>query len=130
MLTPEERRSAPRISDKKYITVTVESAPGAPALEGFVLRCTTRDLSESGLNMIVHSPVPEGTQIGIRVVFSDPPAEFHHLARVMWSKTIQEGFVEAYSIGIAFRRTENGGGREWRDRMRAPMSDADSPGTD
>lgn len=131
MLTsnPENRRAHERVAQKGYISVTVESSPDAPSLEGRVFRCTTRDLSPGGLNMVVHTEVPVGTTVSSRVVFTAPRAEFTHFGRVAWRKVVSEGFVQSYSIGIEFRRIDGNSALDWADMITGRMEGSRNPAT-
>jgi Tfp pilus assembly protein PilZ len=101
--------------------VVVEEAPSAPCLEGEVFWCTTRDLSAGGLRMVVHSQVPIGTKVRLRVVFTEPPAEFEHLSHVVWSTTKCVDIVHTYSIGLEFSSTDGQSDYKWSDLISAPM---------
>ena len=101
--------------------VVVEEAPSAPSLEGEVFWCTTRDLSAGGLQMVVHSHVPIGTKVPLRVVFVDPPAEFEHISHVVWTTTKCVDIVRTFSIGLEFASTDGQSGYKWSDLISAPM---------
>ncbi len=115
------RRRHDRVSQKGYIKVVVEAAPDAPSLEGRVFRCTTRDLSSSGLQMVVHSNVPVGTMVRVHVVFTDPPAEFEHLARVAWARLELDDLVQDYAIGMELVSTDGQDDHEWPDLLMSRM---------
>jgi c-di-GMP-binding flagellar brake protein YcgR len=121
------RRVNTRVLQKGYIRVVVESSPEAPTLEGKAFRCTTRDLSAGGLQMVVHSNVPIGTRVKVYVVFETPHAEFEHIARVAWAKTLEDDIVQSYAIGIEFRSTNTKADRTWEDLLQAKMLGAKPP---
>jgi hypothetical protein len=123
----EERRAHERVAQKGYISVTVESAPDAPNLEGKVFRCTTRDLSAGGLLMVVHSRVPIGTTVRVHVVFTDPEAEFEHIGRVAWVKSVHEDFLESHSIGIEILRSDGNTTLDWAEMVAARMQGSKGP---
>jgi len=116
---PRNRRVHTRVEQKGYIRVVVEAAPDAPNLEGKVFQCTTRDLSAGGLLMVVHTPVPVGTMVRLHVVFTDPRAEFEHVARVAWSRLQSDDIIQDYAIGIEFTRTEGQQSHAWSEMLNA-----------
>ncbi len=112
---------------KGYITVTVLEAPEAPRLEGCVFRCTTCDLSSSGLQLIVHSHVPMNSKLRIVVEFVDPLATFDHTATVAWCREHDAGIVQSYALGMKFTDTESQTGHAWADMLKAHMLGAKAP---
>jgi c-di-GMP-binding flagellar brake protein YcgR len=118
---PADRRVNVRVPQKGYVSVTVEASPEAPTLEGKVFRCTTRDLSSGGLQIVVHSPVPTGTMVRLHVVFTEPAAEFDHLARVAWSRVNDEDVLQTYSVGVEFCGTRGQKVHAWSDLLDARM---------
>jgi hypothetical protein len=115
------RRIHSRVAQKGYIKVIVVAAPEAPTLEGKVFQCTTRDLSAGGLQVVVHSPVPTGTMVRLHVVFTEPEAEFEHLARVAWSRVNDEDVIQTYSVGVEFCGTRGQKVHAWSDLLEARM---------
>ena len=97
-------------------------------LEGVVFRCTTRDLSSSGLKMVVHSRVPVGTMLQLRVDFVDPVATFEHAARVSWCRVQDHDIVQSYAIGMRFIDTQRKRGQgDWDEMIRAHMLGSKAP---
>ncbi len=121
------RRQHERTPQKGYITVTVIEAPEAPLLEGSVFRCTTRDLSSTGLKLVVHSNVPEGSRLRLVVEFVDPVARFDHVASVAWCRERAAGIVQSYELGMRFVETESETTHEWDDLLKAHMLGAKAP---
>ena len=125
---PANRREHERTPQKGYISVTVVEAPDAPLLEGVVFRCTTRDLSSSGLKMVVHSRVPEDSKLILRVEFVDPVAVFEHAAKVTWCAEQSHDIVRSYAVGMRFVGTKRERGQEdWEEMLRAHMLGAKAP---
>lgn len=118
---PANRRVHNRVAQKGYIKVIVEAAPEAPTLEGKVFQCTTRDLSSGGLQMVVHTSVPIGTMVRVHVVFTEPAAEFEHVARVAWSRANDEDVIQTYSVGVEFCGTCDKKVHAWSDVLEARM---------
>jgi c-di-GMP-binding flagellar brake protein YcgR len=123
------RRIHSRVAQKGYIKVIVVAAPEAPTLEGKVFQCTTRDLSSGGLKMVVHTAVPIGSRVRLHVVFTEPAAEFEHLARVVWSAVNDEDVIQTYSVGVEFCGTHGKKDHAWSDLLEARMlgSNGSSP---
>ena len=115
------RRVHSRVAQKGYVKVTVVAAPDAPMLEGKVFRCTTRDLSHGGLKMVVHTAVPTGSMVRLHVVFTEPAAEFEHLARAAWSTVSDENVIQTYSLGVEFCGSHGQKDHAWSDLLEARM---------
>lgn len=125
---PANRREHERTPQKGYISVIVIEAPEAPLLEGVTFRCTTRDLSSSGLKMVVHSEVPPDSRLRLRVEFVDPVAVFEHDARVAWCRVQDHDVVQSYAVGMRFTRTKRKRGQgDWEEMLRAHMLGAKTP---
>ncbi len=118
---PANRRVHSRVAQKGYIKVIVDAAPEALTLEGKVFQCTTRDLSSGGLKMVVHMSVPIGTMVRLHVVFTEPAAEFVHVARVAWSRVQHTDVVQSYSIGVEFCDTVGQENHVWSDFIKSRM---------
>ncbi len=122
-----DRRIDERTPQKGYITVTVVESHEAPLLEGSVFRCTTRDLSSSGLKFVAHSNVPADSRVRIVVEFVDPVATFDHAGTVAWCRAHVAGIVQAYAVGVRFCDTDSETGHEWADLLRSHMLGAKAP---
>ena len=118
---PANRRLHSRVAQKGYIKVVVEASPEAPTLEGKIFKCTTRDLSSGGLKMVVHTPVPVGGMVRLHVVFTEPAAEFVHVARVAWSRVQHTDVVQSYALGLEFCDTVGPQEVVWSDLIKSRM---------
>ena len=118
---PSNRRQHERVDQKGYVKVIVEDCPNAPSLEGAIFRCTTRDLSLSGLKLVVHTSVPVDSMVRVLVVFTKPAAEFEHSARVAWVKDVDGGMVQQHELGLKFTETHSPAGHEWSEFIRSQM---------
>ncbi len=115
------RRQHARIEQKGYIKVVIESAPDAPNLEGQIFRCTTRDLSSKGIQIVTHSIVPAGTIVRLHVTFTEPNAEFEHLARVAWTCSSSDDVVQHFKVGLQLVSTKGEDDHEWADLLNARL---------
>jgi hypothetical protein len=82
------------------VAVTVLSAPEVPDLEGMTFFCRTEDLSINGLRLHVHTHVPLGAMLDMRVAFKDPLRSFKLSGLVAWGRLIDR--TSAVELGIEF----------------------------
>ena len=71
--------------------------------------------------MVVHSSVPVGTMVRVHVVFTEPSAEFEHLARVAWSRANDEDVIQTYSVGVELCDARDKEVYAWSDLIEARM---------
>lgn len=116
-----DHRLEPRIPEKTNVTVVIESAPAAPELEGMMFPSSSVDISMHGLLLIVSLPVPVGTQLELRVMFSHLTIDYWHTGEVVWDQFWPGNTVNAEHlrlIGIHFTTRDNPQYYSWRTAIR------------
>jgi len=119
------RRNSERLNQKGYIKVSIVSRNMFLNRKQFW--CTTRDLSGGGLKMVMHSNIPIGTMMRVKVVFIDPAATFEHMASVAWVKENNDEVIKVYDVGIRFSSTLGKGNHEWEDMLGSTMLGSAEP---
>ncbi len=115
-----ERRTSERFDQKGYIKVLITKSHNV-SIAGREFSCKICDISSGGLQMFVHTNIPIGTIVELRVVFTDPPAEFKHTASVAWLKENTENSINTYRIGIGFTSTMGSGRQDWGAMINSRM---------
>ncbi len=116
-----ERRQDPRVSTEDSVVVTVLAAPDAPTLEGKTFFCVTRDLSVGGLRFCVHTKVPFGSMLELRVEISDANESYVHDGKVAWIGEVEiEGVLE-YLLGVRLVHTRDNLETKWRSLVDARL---------
>jgi len=111
----EERRREERLEDQKQVAVTVLAAPAARELEGRTFFCRTADLSARGLRLKLHSAIPDGSALALRVAFSLPLKAFRLIGRSTWTREVDSSRV--FEVGVEFRDCPSKTLSEWRDAV-------------
>jgi hypothetical protein len=113
MMQHAELRTYPRLEEEDSVAVTVLSAPDARDMEHSTFTCLSNDLSVSGLNISVHSGIPVGAVLRLRVELTEPLETFEHVGRVVWCAHAEHDLVMSYRIGIAIIETLDHRGYDW-----------------
>jgi hypothetical protein len=122
----KERRQHTRIKERDSVTVTVLSAPQAPPLENQKFFCTTSDLSETGISFHVHTDVPTGAVLEMKIELPDPPDVYVHQGTVVWTREVPEDLVLVHVLGIKITATRGKREDQWRDAIRDKLSRLDT----
>ena len=115
-----ERRVHLRIQEKNSMAIKVLASPGAPSLVDKVFFCTSRDLSEGGAGFHIHTAMPVGADLELRMAVQDPTSAFKHAARVVWTKAIAA--EQPYAVGVQFADTPAGSLSAWKDLVHARLA--------
>jgi hypothetical protein len=108
-----EQRAYPRLDETDAVTVTVLSAPAARDMEQRTFACPSRDLSVAGLSIAVHSRMPVGAVLRLRVEMTEPIETFEHVGRVVWCAAEEADVVMSYRVGITILQTLDHRGYNW-----------------
>jgi len=106
------KRKFQRYEDPSAVKVKLYAVSGHEDLNGSVLHCNTRDISEGGICLNVNRELPVDTPIKLRVAIADPPSSFVHQAVVRWSRQgLESGQFDA---GLEFIGSSPTHMEEWR----------------
>jgi len=114
----QEQRAHPRLESRDSVVITVLSAPDAPSLEHHQFFCSAKDLSVAGIRFCVHTEVPVGALLELRVDLAAPPDVFRHVGRVIWTQDVEEDLVLSHLIGVAIDKPLGGRTGNWADMLR------------
>ena len=94
------RRRAPRIDGTHWMAIRLLPVPGLEKLSKKVFFCSTRDLSHSGVRLVVGASMPVGARTELRLGIAQPSATFLHVGTVRWVK--DAGGAHEFELGIEF----------------------------
>jgi len=61
-----------------------------------------KDISQSGIRLLVHNPIPKGSDLKIRLALYEIPFSFEAVVKVVWSKALPSYEGEEYEVGVSF----------------------------
>lgn len=111
-----ERRKFQRVLEEVEVTITVQSSPEAPDMEGKVFPFKSVDISLGGLKLWVDIPVPIGASLELDIVFDHTPEKYRHTGNVAWV-WVGEGLIEWHNIGIEFDELESPQFEAWESAV-------------
>jgi c-di-GMP-binding flagellar brake protein YcgR len=126
IMRESERRQDPRVSAEDRVVVMVLAASDAPTLEGKTFFCVTRDLSVGGLRFGVHTEVPLGSMLELRVEVSDANESYVHDGKVAWVGEVEIEGIREYLLGVRFVRTRDNRETKWRSLVDARLESLSS----
>ena len=122
----QERRTNKRVKGKNSVAVKILASKDAPGLVGKTFFCSTDDISSEGLRFCVHTLVPVGSMLELRVAFSIPPRAFTHIGRVVWEKEVDGS--NPFAIGVKFTETARAEMLNWKDLVSVRIQQAEELG--
>lgn len=116
-----EQRQNQRVPEKADITVKVEHAPEAKALEGMVFSSSSVDISLGGVQLVVPFPVPVGADLELKVIFNHTDRSYWHRGIVIWDDSLGERPDDKapHRIGVQFNTLDNPQFYSWRTTISA-----------
>ncbi|MBM4148966.1 MAG: PilZ domain-containing protein [Lentisphaerae bacterium] len=123
VMNDQERRVDKRLPRVDSVAVTVVSASGSPSIERRTFFCRTRDLSASGMKMILDERLPGSALVELHVALSEPLGAFKLRGRVAWLSEMDGGF---YAVGVEFLERGTPQMIQWGAAIRKVLADGDS----
>ena len=114
----QEQRDSARHGERGQVAVTVLSSPLAPDLELETFYCSIADVSDGGLGFDVHTEVPCGAVLKLKVQLLEPVEEFFHRGTVVICVDSWQDLVLSCRIGVRFAETGGGGRSAWAGAVR------------
>jgi hypothetical protein len=108
------RRHARQLRDERVV-VQVASSTRDTLPPGSIVRCSTKDVSASGMRLQVNQRVPEGSTLELWVEASNHPTKFYLCGEVKWCRELDE--TERYLIGIELKDGETEDFNQWREAL-------------
>ncbi len=110
----EERRRNPRLPRHERLFIEIISSTQDPSLTGQTIKCSTDDLSVSGLRIRLDHAVPAGCLLDLWVKVGAHPGTFLFTGEVKWSQEEGEG---TFLIGVELRDRPRDDNKAWREMI-------------
>lgn len=98
MSKSKDRRQHTRHPRDERVVVQIVSSTRDTLPPGTVVRCSTRDVSASGLKIQLDQQVPEGFRLELWVEISNHPTKFFLAGEVKWCEELEES--KRYLVGV------------------------------
>ncbi len=89
------RRRYVRVPDRAQISYEV--IPSSK-IETYV----TKNISQSGIKLLVHNHIPKGSHLKIRLILPAIPFSFETVVKVVWITALPSYKKEEYEVGVSF----------------------------
>jgi c-di-GMP-binding flagellar brake protein YcgR len=119
------KRKFVRYEDPSSVKVKLYEVSGHEDLNGSIIQCHTRDISEGGISLVVTRKLSLKTPVKLRVAIADPPSSFVHQAEVRWIKSA--GNSGDYHAGLEFTGSSATHMDEWRRLLRCISGSGKGP---
>jgi hypothetical protein len=114
----QEQRDSARHGERGQVAVTVLSSPLAPDLELETFYCSIADVSDGGLGFDVHTKVPCGAVLKLKVQLLEPVEEFLHRGTVVRCADSWRDRVLSCRIGVRLAKGEERVRGAWAGAVR------------
>ena len=118
----QERRDSARHGERGQVAVTVLSSPLAPDLEMETFYCSIADVSDGGLGFDVHTEVPCGAVLQLKVQLLEPVEEFLHRGTVVRCADSWRDLVLSCRIGVRLANGSEDTQRAWVEAITRRLS--------
>jgi Tfp pilus assembly protein PilZ len=118
----QDRRQHSRQPRDERVVVQIVSSTRDTLPPGTVVRCSTKDVSASGLRIQLDQPVPEGFLLELWVEVSNHPTKFYLAGEVKWCQELDEG--KRYLVGVELKETDTEDFKQWQEVLAENSSDA------
>jgi Tfp pilus assembly protein PilZ len=118
----QDRRQHSRQSRDERVVVQIVSSTRDTLPPGTVVRCSTKDVSVSGLRIQLDQPVPEGFLLELWIEVSNHPTKFYLAGEVKWCQELDEG--KRYLVGVELKEADTDDFKQWQEVLAEKSSDA------
>ena len=122
-----EQRQEFRLTGRVWVDVEVAAEDPETGQPACFLRCSSSDISASGLRVRSHAELPEGALLPV-TIHLDPAHSCSLIAEVMWSRPElrgdQAGSDAEYLTGFRVYESDDASVLAWKEAMAALLSDA------
>ncbi|MGQ9661731.1 MAG: PilZ domain-containing protein [Kiritimatiellia bacterium] len=112
----QERRAKPRLQEEHQAEVEILSSPEKQELELKRFECETKDISASGLRLVLPVALSVGSRLEIKLFMNHPRRVFWHVGRVVWVKSLGDNSC-MYMVGVHFSETPEETLHLWEDLL-------------
>jgi Tfp pilus assembly protein PilZ len=113
MSEKQDRRQHTRQKRDERVVVQVASSTHDTLPAGTVVRCSTKDVSPSGLRIRLDHQVPDGFLVELWVEVSNHPTKFYLAGEVMWCQELED--KKHYLIGVKLKDGETDDFKKWQE---------------
>ena len=110
----DRRQHARQLRDERVVvqvsSSTVETLPA-----GSIVRCSTKDVSATGMRLQLNQSVPDGCLLELWVEISNHPTKFYLCGEVRWCRELGE--EKRHLIGIELKDGETEDLKQWREAL-------------
>jgi Tfp pilus assembly protein PilZ len=113
MSKTKDRRQHSRQPRDERVVVQIVSSTHDTLPPGTVVRCSTKDVSRSGLRIQLDQKVSEGFRVELWVEISGHPTKFFLAGEVKWCRVLEES--KRYLVGVELHEGETGDFKLWQE---------------
>ena len=109
----QDRRQHTRQPRDERVVVQIVSSTHDTLPPGTVVRCSTKDVSPTGIRVQVEQRVPEGFLLELWVEVSSHPTKFYLAGEVKWCQELDEG--KRYLVGVELKDADTEDFKRWQE---------------
>lgn len=89
----EEKRSEGRLLSRLSSSVKIVSTESADSNEGDLIECITRDISFTGICLLVKENLPVNSKVILKITNPNTGSEYNHMCEIAWSREKESGYL-------------------------------------
>jgi len=113
MSNNQDRRQHARQPRDERVVVQIVSSTRDTLPPGTVVRCSTKDVSPTGIRIQLEQQVPEGFHLELWVEVSNHPTKFYLAGEVKWCQELDED--KRYLVGIELKDADTEDFKQWQE---------------
>ena len=113
MSNNQDRRQHSRQARDERVVVQIVSSTHDTLPPGTVVRCSTKDVSPTGIRIQLDQQVPEGFQLELWVEVSNHPTKFYLSGEVKWCRELDQ--AKRYLVGVELRDADTEDFKQWQE---------------
>ncbi|NNE37660.1 MAG: PilZ domain-containing protein [Gammaproteobacteria bacterium] len=88
-----EKRSEARILTRLHSRLKIVSTESTDSSEGDLIECVTRDMSFTGICLMVNVDIPQSTRCMLKIENQQTGIEYNHMCEIAWSRENDDGYL-------------------------------------
>jgi len=113
MSNNQDRRQHARQPRDERVVVQVSSSTVETLPAGSIVRCSTKDVSATGMRLQLNQSVPDGCLLELWVEISNHPTKFYLAGEVKWCQELDED--KRYLVGIELKDADTEDFKQWQE---------------
>ena len=113
MSNNQDRRQHSRQPRDERVVVQIVSSTHDTLPPGTVVRCSTKDVSPTGIRIQLDQEVPEGFHLELWVEVSNHPTKFYLAGEVKWCRELDQ--TKRYLVGVELRDADTEDFKQWQE---------------